>query len=251
MQLWSLFCTVIFLLFNSLAFAQVTTKTVSDDLPFLKSLLLPGEEIAATYKAGISAQTNEKIVYKRTGAELLGAISTSYLKKDFNRDGNLDLALVVEKAPGTSPRSNSLFGDRKLKVYLGTADQGFELVAENQSVILSGDQGLPGDDPFLGLSLNSKGSLVVEHYGGSARKKWTFKQVFQYRKNQVYLVGESKEAFFPATGMVKLTDSNFLTRVQIISQSGNASRTVVRKKILQKELLQLSQVKVSWESFFK
>lgn len=251
MPLRSLFCTITLVFLNSIAFAQVTTKTVSDDLSFLKSLLMPGEEIAATYKVGVSAQTNEKIVYKRTGSELLGAISTSYLKKDFNRDGILDLALAVEKAPGTSPRLNTLFGDRQLRVYLGTSDHGLVLVAENQSVILSGDQGLPGDDPFLGLSLNSKGSVVVEHYGGSARKKWTFKQVFQYRKNQIYLVGESKEAFFPATGLVKLTDSNFLTRVQIISESRNDSRTVVRKKILQKELLQLSQVKVNWESFSK
>lgn len=217
-------------------------ENVQKDLPMLRSILLPGEAIAATYKIGVSAQTNEVIVFKRNGDELLGAISTSYLKKDFNRDGITDLAVVTENAPGSLSVGVSLFGERTLKIFLGREDGTFQPIAESKNAVLKGDEGGLMGDPFLGVSLNTRGSLVVEHYGGS-RMRWGIKQTFQFRDVGMYLVGETRETFDSVNGDSKIIDMNFLKHVQITRTTKNEKTKIQRQKMNDLPLVSLSNLK--------
>lgn len=125
----------------------------------------------------------------------------SVIKYDFNKDGLLDLALLVEKRTCGGEMINGdcvadYWGwgaeDRKLLVYFNTKT-GYKLFLDTQNGILNdGEGGVASRDPLMSFEVNKKGSIVLSYWGGSSTK-WGFDFKFQYRTvkgvSDFYVVG--------------------------------------------------------------
>lgn len=160
-----------------------SVEQVTADLKRIAPLIPAGYELALKYRV----KTPEDVVL----------LSDSYAFADFDGNGTGDVAVVLEQIPtyqnvpgvGTVLRH----GSRRLAIFEGQNDGSYELVGQNDELVLRGDEGGSGD-PFDGLSLTAQGSLRLDSYGGRGRSHWSSTYTFQHREiagrtGYLYLVG--------------------------------------------------------------
>lgn len=149
----------------------------------------------------------------------------NWLVADLNQDGLSDLVAIYEANPRlendhgvpcaqVNYETNCFwrYGAREMRVYLGRGGDVLSLISVNRTVLTAEDGGVWGD-PLEGLTVNSRGSVVLNVYGGS-NWRWWRRHTFQWRDADLYLVGLTDGFVFIVDGQSKDTDSNFLTRRQ-------------------------------------
>ena len=145
---------------------------------------------------------------------------TDSVKSDFNKDGWVDLALLValeriessEEYWKTDCQRGVVILERTLKGYVV---RGFSA----EAVLCSGCGGVFGD-PYAGMEFN-KDVLKIKHFGGS-NWKWTQDYTFRFQNNGWELIGLTHDNFYGAKtcntefGMAgrTLNDVNFSTGKQ-------------------------------------
>lgn len=99
-----------------------------------------------------------------TGDKYFAAVVSSYAFGDLNADGIQDLAVAVETAGAPVAPTDSRFGARQLRVYLGESSGTLKLFRKADHVLLRRDANTSGEEAFNAVQINSKtGSLIVSH----------------------------------------------------------------------------------------
>lgn len=251
----SIFFTSIFVFLagTSSVFAQDQKSDLSrvrSEVDAILHLLEPGEEIAGTFEADYSS--GSRTIKLRMGDEYLEIVSKNYIFADLNGDGLTDLAVAVESAATKSAEDGFMsFGSRRLKIFTADRAGALKLNVTGEHIVLSADDGGVWGDPLEGLSVNKKGSLIINHYGGSS-DRWALGQTFAYRKNDFYLIGERILTYRSINLKGQSVETNLLTGDQIItkmrgeSADGKNRDVVIRRKTKVKPLVKLVDAKVGF-----
>ena len=239
---------ILALLTPTLALAQANVAAAPSaktpaEIAKIKTLLPTGEEIAGAYQLDYDAQTNSSTIDLRQGKEYTQSVSGNFAFADVNGDGTIDLVVAVEDAP-TKDESGPNFGARKLLIFLGDSAGHLKLSLESDKVLLgAGDGGVFGD-PFDGVTVNAKGVITLNDYGGSA-DRWGDTQKFEYRHGDFYLIGLAQTEMNDITMIGSATDVNLLTGQELLTQfrGPRAKDIVTHKQLAVKPLVKLTDAK--------
>lgn len=193
-----------------------------------------------------------------------GASENSWIEFDYNGDGRLDIAMLIEQrfCDGVVKGNicdDGYFGwqakERTLLIYFKTA-KGYDLVLKTQNGILNqGEGGVASPDPLMSFKVNSKGTLHLSYWGGSSMK-WGLDYKFQYRKEKsgadFYVVGittMSQGWVFDSNDEAQdmeivIEDRNLITGDIVVTRSlmsEDDKETVVKSKEAKKPLVKMSQ----------
>ena len=141
---------------------------------------------------------------------------------DFDRNGNTDLAFVIQESS-----VNGASAPRTLMVVKGNGDWTYTLAIEAKKAIFSADEGGMWGDPYEGIEIRN-GSLFLHFYGGSSWR-WEKTYQFRYQDGDWYLIG-AKDSFLNINtneGTVK--DYNLLTGDYIIKETAKDGKTNEKK----------------------
>jgi hypothetical protein len=116
-----------------------------------------------------------------TGWHILESSEPVKAEGDLNKDGILDVAIIIEKTP------ESIDDTRSLLIAFGTKDHTFSLSIIAENVVLPVYAGGGFGDPFNGISID-RGSVVVSDFGGSD-ERWYHKYRFRFQDDDWYLIG--------------------------------------------------------------
>ena len=219
------------LLFSLNTLANTNTPA---DIQKVRALLPTGTDIA---------QVQALLMMGGTESEALKLAGENLVIKDFNSDGRKDIAVIVDENPHLEnwetnekcdkydPAANCelSFGKRYLDVYLAQANEGYALLLSSQSIVLRADEGGIWGDPLVGLSLNRKGSLLINFYGGSAWR-WSYTHTLQYRRDDFYLVGRTQDSMWVGDLRFERKDVNLITGEVSESWSKGEGHSTHRKK---------------------
>ena len=113
------------------------------------------------------------------------------LKKDFNGDGVLDLALVI-RPPSDHPLQAD---DRQRTLVMGIREgSSFRAIQSTECVAMCPQCGGIMGDPYQGMETDKKGRLTVRNYGGS-RQRWSVSYTIAWHKDAFQIVGVSRSSF--------------------------------------------------------
>jgi hypothetical protein len=102
---------------------------------------------------------------------------------DLNLDGFPDIILVLRKPGEDSLHPGPL---RPMILLIGQPNNSFKLAGRNDSVVYAHDMGgVSNDEPLEGITI-SKGSFMIEHYGGLGSGKWDRKITFNYSATEKF-----------------------------------------------------------------
>lgn len=144
---------------------------------------------------------------------------------DLTKDGVADIAAVIERAepadhvPGCDRwRNQSGAAPRMLIVLTANGSGGFQLSAENRTIVLRADEGGIMGDPFASLEI-LRGTVVLQHYGGSA---WRWGHTYRFRQQDRgwFLIGYTEDSHHTVSRYVRQYDFNPLTGKVKISTTG-------------------------------
>lgn len=157
---------------------------------------------------------------------------------DLNNDGIQDL-VVVASYPYTVEYADDMpyDGDAMvpIAIYLGTKDGYSLLVQSNNAILCQGCGGVFGN-PFSGLEINKDKQLVIYHYGGSS-ERWAFTDVYEYRKDNMYLVAHSFTNSTTHNMSYTTVSTNYLTGQQeSVWSNGNTNKKKYKEKTSKKKL---------------
>lgn len=156
----------------------------------------------------------------------------SSVEGDLNKDGLLDIAVVVENN-----------NQRKFLILLKSEDNSYELSIESDNAILSSDAGGAWGDPFESISIN-RGSILISHYGGSA-ERWSSKYRFRLQDGGWYLIGATLENYNSNTLEGTYKDYNLLTGdMEKVMTDVSGNKSTKKKNIGKKTLINLKDFKI-------
>ncbi|MFL5785365.1 MAG: hypothetical protein ACJ76H_12180 [Bacteriovoracaceae bacterium] len=217
----------------------------SDDTILVKSLLPEGQDIAqvALARGNSSAQELEELA------------KSNYIITDINKDGVKDILVIAEEAAtyrnyntdlpcqeGTDD-CMTIHGERYLNLYLGKNDGSFELNFSNSNIPFTADEGGQMGDPLGGLELRANGSITISHFGGSAWK-WSYKDTFQFRQGDFYVIGQDSAGNNPMMGGdTKSIDLLTGQVVETTQKNGDSPVKTKRYKIKVKPLVRVADYK--------
>lgn len=138
---------------------------------------------------------------------------------DLNKDGNNDLAFVIE---GTGANGES--APRTLIVAFGPE---YSLKVEAGNAILKADEGGIMGDPFDGIEIKNS-SLYLHFFGGSSWR-WDYSYQFRFQDEDFYLIGATKSFFSINTNEGTKEDYNLLTGDYIITETSEDGNDKVTK----------------------
>lgn len=186
----------------------------SSELTAIEALIGKDLKLARAY---MQAYQDEKMkVVPVENDNYVQSVMDSYAYGDINGDGIKDLAVVVETAPTTQKDGYMSYGKRSLRLYIGDRNGKQTLLARNVNAVLTGDEGGVMGDPFMGVEINPRGVVIVNHYGGSAQK-WGITQKFQMRKGEVFLIGMTNVNYDGITGKQETEDINLITGDKVVT----------------------------------
>lgn len=192
-------------------------KLTYEQVAQVRALLPVGSDIAQTAIARMS-EGNSKYD--------LETASANTIIRDFDGNGALDFAVIVEVNPKLLIDNDEnqpcekidyekncymVYGKRKLSIYMNGSNIPF---TENTQIVLNAEDGGVFGDPLVGLSLNKRGSLMLDFYGGSSWR-WGQSYTIQHRINNFYLVGLSSSYGWVGDGREDTSDYNLLTGLEI------------------------------------
>jgi hypothetical protein len=106
---------------------------------------------------------------------------------DLNKDGLSDKVMVIRSDAEDKAKNNS---PRHLIILFGIKGGEYKLILNITKPIMKKNEGGSGGDPFSGIYIN-KGYLLIEHYGGTGNLKWGMTYRYQYKKDDLYLIGKT------------------------------------------------------------
>lgn len=125
---------------------------------------------------------------------------------DLNKDGVMDIALVIEETNKKKDESPN----RSLLIAFGSTDVTYKLSVVTEKAILKADEGGVWGDPLDSISID-RGSLLVNFYGGS-NWRWYGNYRFRYQNNDWFLIGATTGSFHTSTNeYTEESDYNLLT----------------------------------------
>lgn len=228
------FVAMTLLLFSVTAHGE-NPKLTPEQIASIRSLLPVGSDIAQT--AVLRGEDNQY-----DGYDEISVASQNTIIRDFDHNGVLDLAVVVEVDPQLlidfdparpcdkldySTNCYRSFGERTLNIYMNGATTP---TFSNELITLNADEGGVFGDPLNGISLNQKGSILMDFYGGSAWR-WGHTYTIQFRQDNFYLVGYTDQYSYTLDGSFNGSDINFLTGLEIKTSQKSFEAPVKTKKI--------------------
>jgi hypothetical protein len=234
---------------KKIVLATVALSTISafasDETKLVKSLLPEGQDIAQVARARASS----------TEAEIDQLAKQNYIYSDINKDGVKDILVIAEEPAdfrlydGDQPCVEgsddcvTIYGKRSLNLFLGKKDGSFSHIFSNNDVVRTADEGGQMGDPLNGLELKANGAIILSHSGGSAWK-WAYKDTFQFRNNELVVIGQDSIGNNPMMG----GDSksiNLLTGqvVETKQKDGDSPVKTKRYKIKVKPLVRVADYK--------
>lgn len=195
---------------------------ITSELPLLRRLAPAGYDVAMIQAARLIGASESDAVL---------AAEFNFARHDFTKDGIEDLVVIFEAQPTVADRNGApcaqvnwevgcdvVYGERVMQFFAGDRHGGFTKISENRAMILRGDEGGVWGEPLAGLHLNSKGSVVLSFYGGSAWR-WGNDYTFQYRGDDLYLVGTDTVESWNGDGRFESTSINLITGRRVDSWS--------------------------------
>jgi len=175
---------------------------------------------------------------------------------DLNKDGNEDIVLALrdsDEDENTDYEENdSIKSNPRLLLVLLKTDSGYVCVSRSEDAILCKGCGGIFGDPFDGITIK-KGVLTLSQYGGSAWR-WSYKDKFQYRNGDMYLIGTTKWTYWNVKYCKKLDDFadaehedvNLITGDRVVKQISEDCKLVenYKDKIKTHPLKRLSEFKL-------
>ncbi len=233
----------------ALAFLTSTVHAdIQADIETIRGLAREGSDVAQIQAALLNGVSEN---------EALEVGSQNYVIRDFDGDGITDLVVIFEQNPRLLDDNGQAcshedwqtgcrieYGPRTLQFWNGQKNgKLYNLVSENNKIVLGADEGGVFGEPLLGLSLNKKGSLILSFYGGSAWR-WSMDFTFQFRKNDLFLIGYDDYSGWTGDGRSETSSTNYLTGTVVKSKakSGNAKTHYSTSKIPVQPLQSLSEV---------
>jgi hypothetical protein len=234
-------------------------QDVAHDIAELRHLIPAGHDLAQV-QIGLLKGTPESDALKLGGG--------NYLFSDFNGDGLRDVALIYEKNPflgldgeaakpcaeesynPSGPSCILMNGPRTLLIALADG-AGYRRIVEKSNFVLAADEGGIWGDPLEGLRLNSKGSIVLRVYGGSAHR-WWFEHVMQFRKGDFYVVGSTEGSHYNVTFEMQEVQINYITgrkvesKITLDPKTDKERRTEKVRKIPRKPLVRVMDATGPW-----
>lgn len=203
----SLFALLLFT--PAMAFASA-----EDDIARIRPLLPAGHDVA---------QIHENVLRGGDAREAIQAGAGNYVLRDLNGDGLEDLLVISEENPTlqnweTNQPCEKLeygtcdiaYGKRTMRFFTGTRDGGFTPVFANDGFVRGADEGGVFGDPLQGFQVRKNGTISYSVYGGSAWR-WGYSEVIQFRKGQLYVIGQDSETMWTGDLRSDTKSINLLT----------------------------------------
>lgn len=166
-----------------------------------------------------------------TDDQLWIAVKNWLIQDDFNGDKISDFLMIYESASPVASKQ------RKLMIYFGNKQNGFDLFLEKDHFIFGPDDGGAHGDPLNSLSISDKKAITIGYYGGSG-ERWEHNYTIQFRDGDFYLIGEFLKTYNLNEGETAINDvfeessTNYITG-QTIERSRKAKQKIVSKKYKQ------------------
>jgi hypothetical protein len=217
----------------------------SSETQLVRSLLPDGQDIAQIALARGNSSESEIDELARS----------NYIITDINKDGVKDVLVISEEAAtyrnyrtdlpcqeGTD-ECMTIHGERYLNLFLGKTDGSFELSFSNADIPFTADEGGQMGDPLVGLELHQNGAISITNSGGSAWK-WSYKDTFQFRKGDFYVIGQDSVGNNPMMGGdTKSIDLLTGQVVETHQKDGDSPVKTKRYKIKVKPLVRVADYK--------
>jgi len=160
------------------------------------------------------------------------------VESDFNGDGLLDLALVIQKINPIQFDSAGYF-PKILLIAFQEPDRTYKLNTSTFKIFGEGNWGI-GDEAFVNISPQRNLLKITFCTGGTARAYMNY--YFQYRNNEWQLVEYTDELYQVPSRDLYVTDINFLTLTMESYTKLNGKKIVDRKKGKPDEIFRLNDI---------
>ena len=154
---------------------------------------------------------------------------------DLNKDGNDDVAIIVEELKTTQDAPK-----RMLILAFKNKNDLYETSAKLENAILKSNEGGVCGDPLSGIAID-KGSVVLSFYGGSI-ERWGNTYRFRFQDNGWYMIGATEEVININTNAGINKDYNLITGKGIKTETTEkGKKTKVGVKSENKKLINIKE----------
>lgn len=185
--------------FMVFAFMIGLSACQADELATVVSSAVPEEPTASIpLKKGevapkVSEAKNPSVLMPKGWQQLVRQSVPVRVEGDLNKDGNQDVAMVIEKLDSGEDQAP----ERALLIAFGNKEGTYTRSIMADKAILKADEGGVWGDPLAGISID-RGSLIVSFYGGS-NDRWYGNYRFRFQDEDWYLIGATVGSFYSGT----------------------------------------------------